>query len=100
MNACDGAAPHAYTKWFNQKLGKSPHEADMLYKDRSPAKTCPAGVKFWNSGAKVSNMVYDYNCNADKMKRLVATKGAVMAAAYASDKGFLNLAKGVFTGCS
>lgn len=99
MNACDGAVPHAYTKWFSDNKGKSPHEAKMLYKDRSPAKTCPKKVKFWNSGAKVKSMVYDYNCNAEKMKKLVAKYGAVMTAAYASDKGFLNMASGVFTGC-
>lgn len=99
MNACDGAVPHAYTKWFKGKGGMSPHEAQMLYKDRNPAKRCPYNVQFWNSGAKVTNMVYDYNCNADKMKTLVAKYGAVMIAAYASDRGFLNMASGVFTGC-
>ena len=102
MNGCDGAYPHAYPDWFFKDGGVSPHEVKYPYLNRNPKKTCTeasAAPKF-NSGAKVTESVYDYSCNAEKMKSLVASKGAVAAALYASDSGFSNYKSGVFQGCT
>lgn len=101
MNACNGAWPHAYQKWMKENGGQAPHEANYPYLNRNPKKTCvPEAKKVWNSGAKITNVAFDYGCNADKMIKLVNTHGAVGAAIYASDKGFSNYGAGVFQGCS
>jgi len=99
MNGCNGAWVHAYQKWYKQQGGQGPHEATEPYLNDSPLLYCPNKAK-WNSGAKVSDVAYDYSCNADKLKQLVYQHGAVSVAIYASDSGFGNYASGVFQGCS
>ena len=100
MNGCNGAHPHAYTKFFAEAGGLSPHEANYLYADRSPKLKCPKKKQFWSSGAKVVKSIYDYKCNEKNMMKMIVKYGAVMAALYASDKGFANYAKGVFDKCT
>ena len=53
----------------------------------------------WNT-VKIADSKTDYWCNADKMKKLVATKGAVMASVYASDWSFIEYWGGVHKDCS
>ena len=53
----------------------------------------------WNT-VKMTDSKTDYWCNADKMKKLVATKGAVMASVYASDWSFIEYWGGVHKDCS
>lgn len=99
MNGCDGAVLSAYTKLLIGMNGVSPHEAHMLYQDNSPSLTCPSRPKIWKTGARVHDMVYDHNCNADKLKMLVAKYGAVGVTAYVSDRAFREYEKGVFNEC-
>lgn len=100
MKGCVGAEPHSYTVLLLKKgKGRSPHEGHMPYRDRNPALKCPKDLKFWNSGAKVRRILYDYECDAEKMKKLVAKYGAVMTALHAADIGFSNLNEGVYENC-
>ena len=101
MSACDGACPSSYINFFATSLnGQSVHEADYPYLDRSPKLACPSGKSIYNSGAYVATPLLDSYCNEDKLKTLVATKGAVVVAIYASDPAFNNYANGVFDGCT
>ena len=101
MDACAGAWPHAYPKWFFDHGGMGLHEVDYPYLDRFPEKHChkAKSERTWNSGAKVNNAVYDFQCDAEKMKALVAANGAVLAVLDASHSGFHNYKSGVFQGC-
>ena len=101
MSACDGACPSSYIKFFAATLkGQSAHEADYPYLDRNPKLKCPTNMTIYNSGAYVAKPLVDSYCNEDKLKTLVATKGAVVVAIYASDRAFNNYANGVFDGCT
>jgi len=102
-NGCNGAAPHAYPVWFAKDGGSSPHEAKYPYLGGSPKLNCntAANIPKWNSGAKVTNAVYDFSCSQDKLKQLVAQKGAVLVGIYASDRSFSDYdGRGVYDKCS
>jgi len=98
MNGCEGAAPHAYPQWFANNGGVSPHEGKYMYLDRNPKLNCGARPRKWNSGAKVVNNVFDFQCNAEKMKAMVAKYGAVGAGITVEDS-FENYKSGIFQGC-
>ena len=103
MNGCNGAAPHAYPKFFADDGGVSPHEVKYPYLDKYPNLNCrkASRVSKWNSGAKVTGATYDYSCNEDKLKQLVYQKGAVLVGIYASDDDFMSYdGRGVFDKCS
>ena len=102
-NGCNGAAPHAYPVWFANDGGSSPHEAKYPYLGGSPKLNCntAANIPKWNSGAKVTNAVYDFSCSQDKLKQLVSQKGAVLVGVYASDRSFSDYdGRGVYDKCS
>jgi len=103
MNGCKGAAPHRYTAFFWEKGGQGPHEATYPYLDNYPKLNCKTASKVptWNSGAKVSEASWDYNCNEDKLMSLVYQYGAAVAGVYASDDAFVDYdGRGVFNQCS
>jgi len=98
---CNGACPASYISFFASTLkGQSVHEVDYPYLDRNPNLSCPSGKPIYNSGAYVATPLPDNYCTEDKLKTLVATKGAVVVGIYASDRGFSNYAGGVFDGCT
>lgn len=100
-NGCGGAYVHIYQEWLAKNGGQVPHENTYKYKDTEPAKKCPKGKEAttWNSGAKITDAIFDYGCTEEKLKKLVATHGAVSVAMYASARSFGNLNKGIFQGC-
>jgi len=103
MNGCHGAWPSAYTEWFAKDGGMSPHETSYPYLDKYPKLNCnkASGVRKWNSGAKVIDSIYDWNCNEQKLKQLVYEKGAVLVGLYASDDDFMDYdGRGVMDKCS
>jgi cathepsin L len=101
MSGCNGACPSKYINFFATTLqGQSVHEVDYPYLDRSPKLSCPTGKSIYNSGAYVATPLPDYYCSEDKLKTLVATKGAVVVGIYASDRSFNNYAGGVYDGCT
>ena len=104
MSGCNGACVHSYPVWLKDNGGTSPHEAQMAYTASTTSNTCPGGdpstVAKWGSGAKVTDVAFDYSCTEDKMKALVVSHGAVATGVYASDSSFGNYASGVYTGCS
>ena len=95
MNGCKGAWPNAYTEWFANNGGVSPHEGHYPYLDKYPNLNCikASKVSKWGAGAKVVNSIFDWNCNEDKLKKLVAEKGAVLVGLYASDDAFIDYGK-------
>merc|ERR1711963_934066 len=101
-NGCNGAWPHIYSKWFHEDGGVGLHETGYPYLGRNPKLNCDTAGSLpkWSSGAKVSNAQWDYSCTEDKLKQLVATKGAVAVAIYASDSGFGSYKSGVFDQCT
>ena len=103
MNACWGAWPQAYTDWFANNGGVSPHEGSYIYLDKNPNLNCNKArrVKKWNSGAKVVSSLKDYRCNESKLKKMVYEQGAVLVAVYASDDQFVDYdGKGVMDQCT
>ena len=103
MNGCKGAAPHRYTAFFWEKGGQGPHEANYPYLGKYPHLNCKAASKVptWNSGAKVSQVSWDYQCNEAKLMQMVYQYGAVVAGVYASDDAFKDYdGRGVFNRCS
>jgi len=98
-NGCNGATIGAYQQYLASAGGTVSHEAQYPYLDRDPNLYCANKPK-WNTGAKVSRAVIDYRCDEDKLKQLVYKYGAVATGIYASDPGFSNTYKGVFSGCS
>merc|ERR1712027_184877 len=87
-NGCNGAWPHIYSKWFHEDGGVGLHETGYPYLGRNPKLNCDTAGSLpkWSSGAKVSNAQWDYSCTEDKLKQLVATKGAV-AVGYGTENG-------------
>jgi len=103
MNACWGAWPHAYTDWFANNGGVSPHEGHLPYLDKNPELNCrKAGrARKWKSGAKVVSSLKDFNCNEAKLKKMVYEQGAVLVSVYASDDQFSDYdGKGVMDQCT
>merc|ERR1719193_1701230 len=86
MNACKGAIPSAYANWLVHNGGIVPNEYLYPYLDRYPNKNCDVAkdLRKWET-VKMTDTTTDYRCNADRMKKLVATKGAVLTVMYASD---------------
>ena len=68
---------------------------------RYPNKHCNVAKDLpkWNV-VKLTDTKTDHWCNADKMKKLVATKGAVVATMYASDWSFNQYGGDVYKECS
>ena len=68
---------------------------------RYPNKNCDVAKELpkWDT-VKITDSKTDFWCNAEKMKRLVATKGAVLATVYASDWSFIEYWGGVYKDCS
>merc|ERR1712212_899894 len=103
MNGCKGAWPSAYTKWFANNGGVSPHEGAYPYLGKYPNLNCRKAkcVSKWNAGAKVVKSIYDWRCNENKLKQLVYQKGAVLVGLYASDDAFSAYdGRGVFDKCT
>jgi len=103
MNACWGAWPQAYTDWFVNDGGVSPHEGSYPYLDKKPNLNCnkASRVRKWNSGAKVVKSIKDYNCNEAKLKKMIYEQGGVLVGVYASDDAFYDYdGKGVFNECT
>merc|ERR1712135_239533 len=103
MNACWGAWPHAYTDWFANNGGVSPHEGHLPYLDKNPELNCrKAGrARKWKSGAKVVSSIKDFRCNEAKLKKMVFEQGAVLVSVYASDDQFSDYdGKGVVDQCT
>jgi len=102
-NGCNGASPHIYSKFMHQNAGgHSLHETDYPYLGRNPKLNCNTAnnIKKWNSGAKITQATWDWNCNETKLKSLIATKGAVLVGIYASDSSFGSYSSGVWNGCT
>ena len=80
MNACWGAWPSAYTDWFVNDGGVSPHEGSYPYLGKYPNFNCNKArrVRKWNSGAKVVKAINDYSCNEAKLKKMIYEQGAVI----------------------
>ena len=101
-SGCDGAYPHAYTEYIEGDGGLTLHENDYPYLGTNPLLTCTAAsaIEKWNPGYTISTASYDYSCNEEQMKTLVASQGAVLTGIYASDTAFSSYASGVFDGCT
>ena len=103
MNGCKGAAPHAYSQLFDKKGGMGPHEATYPYLGKYPHLNCDKASKVgrWNSGARVTDAIWDYGCSEDKLMQLVYEYGAVLAGVDAGDDAFVDYdGRGVFNQCT
>jgi len=101
-NGCKGAQPHIYSKFMHENAGGvSLHENDYPYLGRNPKLNCNAANKIqkWNSGAKITKATWDWYCNEAKLKKLIATKGAVVVGIYAGGS-FRSYSSGVWNGCT
>merc|ERR1719510_2714854 len=100
MSGWNGACPHSYISFMAENGGRDwSHENQYAYEANTYSNNCQEkGI--WQSGAKVTESIYDYSCDEEKMKQLVYEYGAVETGIYASDSAFGNYGGGVFTGCS
>merc|ERR1712096_368369 len=68
MKACDGGWSDAYSQWFVNNGGVSLHENSYPYLANLPKKTCAyaRSIKKWNSGAKVTKTIFNYDTNNEE----------------------------------
>ena len=54
---------------------------------------------YWNPGAKIVDAHWDYNCNDEKIMKMVYKHGAVMTGLDASGNGWGQYKSGVYDTC-
>jgi len=96
-NGCNGAAPHAYAKyWGDNKLGLA-HESQYPYLNTQPNLYCPS-LPTYNQGAKITGSYYTYSGDEETLKQLVYEHGAVVVSVKAEGP-FMEYKGGIFAGC-
>ena len=102
MNACWGAWPSAYTEWFVNDGGVSPHEGSYPYLGKYPNFNCNKArrVRKWNSGAKVVKAIKEYSCNEAKLKKMIYEQGAVLVGVATNDEFYDYDGQGIFNDCT
>jgi len=102
-NGCNGAGLDSYPDYMaNTAGGTVPHENSYGYAGTSPTLTCPSesDAPKWNPGYKVSEAIHDWACTEDKMKILLANKGAVATAVHTENSAtFSSYKEGVMDDC-
>ena len=105
--ACEGAFIFHYPRYIvENSTGRVYHENHYPYKQGltkdNPSPDCKENsLNYWSSGARLSEYWYDYDCNEDKLKRMVYKYGTAVTVIYASDSSFKNLdGNEVYDGCS
>merc|ERR1711962_299468 len=101
MNACWGAWPTAYTDWFVNDRGVSPHEGSYPYLGKYPNFNCKKAnrVRKWNSGAKVVKSIKEFQCNEAKLKKMIYEHGAVLIGVATNDAFYDYDGNGIFNEC-
>jgi len=101
-NGCNGAGLSSYPDYMaNTAGGTVPHENSYGY--AGTVQTCPSesDAPKWNPGYKVSDAIHDWSCTEDKMKTLLANKGAVATAVHAENSAtFMSYSSGVMDDCA
>jgi len=102
MNACWGAWPTAYTDWFVNDGGVSPHEGSYPYLGKYPNFNCKKAnrVRKWNSGAKVVKSIKEFQCNEAKLKKMIYEHGAVLVGVATNDAFYDYDGNGIFNECT
>ena len=74
------------------------HETTYPYVEKQNNYQCQMQT-YWNSGAQIDNALWDYECNDEKMMKLIYEFGAISTGLWASDNGFKFYKSGVFDTC-
>jgi len=97
--ACKGAFIFAYPKYIVENAtGRVYHENHYPYlqghtREPNPKPDCKEGsLNYWGTGAYLTEYFYDWECNEEKLKKMIVTYGSAVTVIYASDKAFKNLA--------
>ena len=105
--ACEGAFIFAYPRYIvENSTGQVYHESHYPYMQgltsANPKPDCKENsLGYWKSGARLTEYWYDYDCNEEKLKKMVYEYGTAVTVIYASDSGFKNMmADEVFDGFS
>jgi len=98
-NGCNGAPSHAYVKWVADSKTELTHESLYTYLNTKPKLTCPANLKAYNQGAKVTDSFYSYRGDEETLKKLVFKHGAVTTSVAAVGP-FQDYSGGIFAGCT
>ena len=87
-------------KCFFNKLGdkKMYHEITYSYVVYQNNYQCQIQT-YWNPGAQIDDVHWDYECNDEKMMKLIYEFGAISTGLWASDNGFKFYKGGVFDTC-
>jgi len=96
-NGCNGAAPHGYAKWLNEKKPKLLSEATYPYKAKK--QTCPTDKPQFFQGVNLSGAYWTESGSEDILKKLVAKHGAVQTGVRAAGP-FSEYKGGIFSGCT
>jgi len=97
-NGCNGAPIFSYVKWAAKSGESLTHESTYPYLNTNPKLTCPANLKAYNQGAKVTDSYYSYKGDEETLKKLVHEHGAVVTAVKAEGP-FQDYSGGIFAGC-
>merc|ERR1719266_2471713 len=97
-NGCNGAPVFSYVKWAAKSGESLTHESTYPYLNTNPKLTCPANLKAYNQGAKVTDSYYSYKGDEETLKKLVHEHGAVVTAVKAEGP-FQDYSGGIFAGC-
>ena len=74
------------------------HETTYPYVEKQNNYQCQMQT-YWNSGAQIVDAYWDYECNDEKMMKLIYEFGAISTGLWASDSGFKFYKSGVFDTC-
>merc|ERR1719312_496213 len=97
-NGCNGGPIFSYVKWAAKSGESLTHESTYPYLNTNPKLTCPANLKAYNQGAKVTDSYYSYKGDEETLKKLVHEHGAVVTAVKAEGP-FQEYSGGIFAGC-
>ena len=74
------------------------HEITYPYVENQNNYQCQIQT-YWNPGAQIEDVHWDYECNDEKMMKLIYEFGAISTGLWASDSGFKFYKSGVFDTC-
>jgi len=94
---CNGAAPHAYARFYNNEGKEMVHESTYPYVMKENNFKCQQ-TTYWHPGYKIAEGKWDLKCTEEKLMKLVYQYGAVSTGVYV-DSGFQAYKKGVYDKC-
>lgn len=100
---CQGASCQSYANWMKNHMssgGKLSSENQYPYQASNTNNQCQQR-QTTSLGTRVSEVIYDPECNESRMMKLVAKYGAVVTGLNGeAGGGIQSYSSGIFTGCS